>query len=494
MAELLRVEEVYRSFSGFPAVRGASLSVQPGQVVAVIGPNGAGKTTLFNLVTGVLLPDRGRVFLGGVDVTRWPAHRRCRAGLGRTFQIANVFFRLSVFDNVHAACLAQARRGFHLIRPARRFAVREAWEILELTGLHPQADRLAGTLSHGDQRILEIALALAARPRLLVLDEPTAGMSPEETAATLQLITRLNREAGLSVLFCEHDMEVVFSTAHVVVVMHQGRTIAQGTPEEVRRNPEVQRAYLGGEEPGPEVAAAASPRPPAPPLLQVQGLNTYYGLSHVLFDVSLEVREGEAAFLLGRNGAGKSTTLKSVVGLVPPRRGTVRYRGRDLRGLPPHLVARLGVGYVPDDRRIFPDLTVEENLEVATRGSGPWTLDSVFSLFPVLREKRRHRGSHLSGGEQKMLAIARALVGNPELLLLDEPMEGLAPLLVRVLEERIRELKSRGLTVLLAEQNVPAALRLADRGYVIDDGRIRFEGSVQDLQANPEVRQRYLLV
>jgi branched-chain amino acid transport system ATP-binding protein len=199
-------------------------------------------------------------------------------------------------------------------------------------------------------------------------------------------------------------------------------------------------------------------------------------------------------FLLGRNGAGKSTTLKSVVGLVPPRRGTVRYRGRDLRGLPPHLVARLGVGYVPDDRRIFPDLTVEENLEVATRGSGPWTLDSVFSLFPVLREKRRHRGSHLSGGEQKMLAIARALVGNPELLLLDEPMEGLAPLLVRVLEERIRELKSRGLTVLLAEQNVPAALRLADRGYVIDDGRIRFEGSVQDLQANPEVRQRYLLV
>ncbi len=493
MAELLRVEDLHRSFNGFPAVRGASLAVEAGQVVAVIGPNGAGKTTLFNLVTGVLLPDRGRVLLEGVDVTRWPAHRRCRAGLGRTFQIANVFPRLSVFDNVHAACLAQARKGFHLFRAARRFAVEETWRVLELTGLRPQAHRPAGTLSHGDQRILEIALALATRPKLLVLDEPTAGMSPEETASTLQLVTRLNREQGVTVLFCEHDMEVVFSTAHRVVVMHQGRTIAHGTPEEVRANPEVQRAYLGGEEPE---ASRREERLPASgkPLLHVEGIHTYYGLSHVLFDVSLEVREGEAVFLLGRNGAGKSTTLKSVVGLVPPRRGTVRYQGRDLVGRPPHQVARLGVGYVPDDRRIFPDLTVGENLEVATRGAGYWTADRVFELFPVLREKRHHRGSHLSGGEQKMLAIARALVGNPHLLLLDEPMEGLAPMLVRVLEERIRALKASGLTVLLAEQNVGAALRLADRGYVIDDGRIRFQGTVEELQADHEVRQRYLLL
>jgi branched-chain amino acid transport system ATP-binding protein len=206
------------------------------------------------------------------------------------------------------------------------------------------------------------------------------------------------------------------------------------------------------------------------------------------------VQEGEAVFLLGRNGAGKSTTLKSVVGLVPPRHGSVRYRGHDLVGLAPHQVAQLGVGYVPDDRRIFPDLTVLENLEVAARGTGYWTFERVFELFPVLREKRHHRGSHLSGGEQKMLAIARALVGNPDLLLLDEPMEGLAPRLVRVLEERIQHLKAQGLTVLLAEQNVASALRLADRGYVIDDGRIRFEGSVRELRENHEVRRRYLMV
>ncbi len=494
MADLLRVEDLWRSYGGFAAVRGASLRVRAGEVVAVIGPNGAGKTTLFNLITGVLLPDRGRVWFGGTDVTRWPAHRRCRAGVGRTFQIANVFPRLSVFDNVHAACLAHARKGFELFRAARRFAVEEARRILELTGLEAHADRLAGTLSHGDQRILEIALALASRPRLLVLDEPTAGMSPEETASTLQLITRLNREHGLSVLFCEHDMEVVFSTAHRVVVMHQGRTMAEGTPEEVRSNPEVQQAYLGGEEAETAEARTGLERPGGSPMLDVRGVHAYYGLSHVLFDVSLQVQEGEAVFLLGRNGAGKSTTLKSVVGLVPPRHGSVRYRGHDLVGLAPHQVAQLGVGYVPDDRRIFPDLTVLENLEVAARGTGYWTFERVFELFPVLREKRHHRGSHLSGGEQKMLAIARALVGNPDLLLLDEPMEGLAPRLVRVLEERIQHLKAQGLTVLLAEQNVASALRLADRGYVIDDGRIRFEGSVRELRENHEVRRRYLMV
>lgn len=496
MDDLLRVEDVHRSFDGFPAVRGATLRVRRGEIVAVIGPNGAGKTTLFHLITGVLEPDRGRIVFDGRDITRWPAHRRCRLGLGRTFQIVNVFPRLRVFDNVHAAVLARQRRGGELLRSAARFAREEVLEILERTGLIDQQDRPAGTLSHGDQRILEIAVALGSRPKLLVLDEPTAGMSPEETAATLDLITRLNREQGLTILFCEHDMAVVFAVAHSIVVMHQGRTIVQGPPEEVRRHPEVQAAYLGTSDGAPDSAPQSARRPKTAPMLEVDGLHAYYGQSHVLFDVSLCVHEGEVAFLLGRNGAGKSTTLRSIAGLLPPRQGRIRYRGRDITGLPPHLVARLGIGYVPDERRIFPDLTVLENLEIAARprSIGPWTLERVFALFPVLREKRHHRGAHLSGGEQKMLAIARALVGNPDLLLLDEPMEGLAPILVRALEERIRELKQTGLTVLLAEQNVQVALRLADRGYVIDDGRIRFEGTVEELSENAEVRRRYLLV
>ncbi len=232
-------------------------------------------------------------------------------------------------------------------------------------------------------------------------------------------------------------------------------------------------------------------------MLEVEGIHTFYGLGHILFDVSLRVHSGEVVCLLGRNGAGKTTTLRSIIGVTPPRRGRIRYKGEDVVGQEPHVLARGGIGYVPDDRRIFADLTVDENLEIATRSTPDrhtWDRVRVHDLFPVLKEKGSQRGGHLSGGEQKMLAIARALVGNPELLLLDEPMEGLAPLLVRALEERIHALKSTGLTVLLAEQNVRAALRLADRCYVIDDGRIRYEGSVADLKENDEVRKRYLLV
>ncbi|MGQ0551519.1 MAG: ABC transporter ATP-binding protein [Armatimonadota bacterium] len=234
-----------------------------------------------------------------------------------------------------------------------------------------------------------------------------------------------------------------------------------------------------------------------PAMLEVEGIHTFYGLGHILFDVSLRVVSGEVVSLLGRNGAGKTTTLRSIIGVTPPRHGHIRYKGEEIAGRAPHVLARKGLGYVPDDRRIFADLTVDENLEVARRRSTrgqEWDRARVHELFPVLQEKASHKGGHLSGGEQKMLAIARALVGNPELLLLDEPMEGLAPLLVRALEDRIHALKATGLTVLLAEQNLHAALRLADRCYVIDDGRIRYEGTVADLKDNDEVRKRYLLV
>lgn len=230
-------------------------------------------------------------------------------------------------------------------------------------------------------------------------------------------------------------------------------------------------------------------------MLNVEGIHTFYGLSHILFGVSLRVEPGEIVCLLGRNGAGKTTTLKSIVGLTPPKQGSVRYKGEDITGQEPYLLARKGIGYVPDDRRIFADLTVGENLEIAAKtGTMQWDADRVYELFPVLKEKESHKGGHLSGGEQKMLAIARALMGNPELLLLDEPTEGLAPLLIRALEEQISRLQEAGLTVLLAEQNVRSALRLSDRGYIIDNGQIRFEGSVAELRENEEVRQKYLLV
>ena len=232
-------------------------------------------------------------------------------------------------------------------------------------------------------------------------------------------------------------------------------------------------------------------------MLEIEEIHTYYGLSHILFGVSLKVEEKSLVCLLGRNGAGKTTTMRSIIGLNPPRQGSVRFRGEDVTGLDPHLLTRKGVSYVPDDRRIFGDLTVGENLEIAIRkprkGEG-WGKEKVYEIFPALPKIESRKGGCLSGGEQKMLAVARALMGNPDLLLLDEPTEGLAPALVRSLEDQIKKLRESGLTVLLAEQNVKSALRLSDRGYIIDNGQIRYQGSIEELRTNEEIRKKYLLV
>jgi branched-chain amino acid transport system ATP-binding protein len=231
-------------------------------------------------------------------------------------------------------------------------------------------------------------------------------------------------------------------------------------------------------------------------MLEVTDIHTYYGLSHILFGVSLEVARGECVCLLGRNGAGKSTTMRSIMGLTPPKKGTIRFRGIDCTGEKPYLLARRGMGYVPDDRRVFADLTVGENLEISARNltEGGWDRDRVYSFFPALGKIDGRRAGFLSGGEQQMLTIARALMTNPELLLLDEPTEGLAPLIVEMLEEQIHALKKSGLTVLLAEQNLSVALRVSDRGYVIDNGAIRYHGSSEDLGNNEMVRRKYLCV
>jgi len=227
-------------------------------------------------------------------------------------------------------------------------------------------------------------------------------------------------------------------------------------------------------------------------MLEVKGIHTFYGLSHVLFNVSLKVRKGQVVCLLGRNGAGKTTTLRSIMGLVPPSRGRIRLNGEDVTATAPYLLARKGIGYVPDDRRIFADLTVGENLEIAARpvpGSEAWTKARVYDLFPPLKAMDGRKGGLLSGGEQKLLAIARALMTNPQLLLLDEPTEGLAPIMVKTFEERIRRLKELGLTVLLAEQNLKFTLGLSDYGFIIDNGRIRCEGPVDELVNNEDVRR-----
>ena len=226
-------------------------------------------------------------------------------------------------------------------------------------------------------------------------------------------------------------------------------------------------------------------------MLNVDAIHTFYGLSHILFDVSLKVKKGQVVCLLGRNGAGKTTTFRSIMGLNPPSRGSVTFNDVDVTGTAPYKLVRQGMAWVPDDRRIFADLTVGENLEIAERkgtSGEQWDRSKVYDLFPALKEMDNRKGGLLSGGEQKMLAIGRALMTNPQFLLLDEPTEGLAPVLVKTLGERIRKLKEVGLTVLLAEQNVKFTLTLSDYGYIIDNGRICYQGSVEELIDNEEVK------
>jgi branched-chain amino acid transport system ATP-binding protein len=244
---MLHVESLSKAFDGFQAVAGADLEVKPGEIVAVIGPNGAGKTTLFNLISGILRPDSGRVLFKEEDITGLPPHKICRKGLSRSFQVVNVFPRLTVFENVQVAVLSRERKTWNLFTPSARLAVEETDRILGNVGLLEKRNRPTALLSHGDRKVLEIAMALGSNPQFLILDEPTAGMAPEETARCIALIKDISGKMGLTILFCEHDMEIVFGIADRIMVMVRGATVIQGSCEEVRCNQAVQEAYLGGD-------------------------------------------------------------------------------------------------------------------------------------------------------------------------------------------------------------------------------------------------------
>jgi branched-chain amino acid transport system ATP-binding protein len=243
---VLQVKSLTKSFDGFKAVNNANLDVAKGEIVAVIGPNGAGKTTLFNLITGVLKADSGQVLFKGEDIRGLAPHEVCRKRISRSFQVVNVFNRLTIFENTQVSILSRERRTWNLFTPSAKLAIDETMELLGSVNLLDKKDRVSGALSHGDRKVLEIAMALGGNPEFLILDEPTAGMSPEETSRCIDLIRGLREKFGLTLLFCEHDMEIVFGIANRIMVMVRGATIVQGTCDEVRCNEAVQNAYLGG--------------------------------------------------------------------------------------------------------------------------------------------------------------------------------------------------------------------------------------------------------
>lgn len=495
-ADILRTDKLNLQFGGVHATRDVSIAVPRGQIRAIIGPNGAGKSTLFNLLTGFLRPQSGKIFFQGQDVTGLAPHQLCRLGFARTFQIPNVSSHATVLENIQLARVSLHGGLWRLFEPFRQMHVEDAWEVLSLVGLAEQAGVEARNLSFGDQKKLELAIALACDPEVLLLDEPTAGMPLHERPALMGLVQSIVRAKGLTTILIEHDMDLVFSIADWITVLHRGAVVAEGMPNEVRSNTEVRKIYLGegsAETSGrrqPEAAGGDS-------ILTVEGLSAGYGMGMVLHNVSLSVAEGEVVCLLGRNGAGKTTTLKSIMGLVPPTEGRIVFLGENVVGRPTYEICRMGIGYVPEDRRIFPDLTVMENLEVGRREeaggrAATWTVDRVLDLFSSLQPLRHQRAKFMSGGEQRMLTIARALVGNPKVLLLDEPSEGLAPLVVQTLWEHIRTLKEAGLAILLSEQNLWFASGLSTRVYVIDKGQIQLSSTFAELEASPELKRTHL--
>lgn len=497
---LLEAKNISKSFGGIRAVQNVSLTIEKGELSSIIGPNGAGKSTLFNLLTGHLVPDSGEIVFNEKNTTHMAPHEVSRLGIGRSFQKVNVFSELPVFENIQLSLMAAHGKGKQLFSSAKSMYVEEANRVMSTVKLTEKKDTPAGFLSYGDQKRLEVGIALGVGPELLLLDEPTAGMSPDDTLDFTRFLAELAEEEALTIVFVEHDMEVVFSISDKIRVMDHGALIATGTPEEIKNDEEVRRIYLVDDDEQMSKAVETDKGSDqfldtSEAILRVEQINVFYGLSHILFDMSFNVNEGEAVSILGRNGVGKTTTLRSIIGLAQPKTGSIKYKDTEIAKKYPFIIARFGIGFVPEERVIFPNLSVKENLLIASKSesqSAVWGLEKLFEIFPILSKRQDQAGGTLSGGEQQMLTIARALMGNPQLLLLDEPSEGLAPLIVKTLHSQLSLLRQQSISILLSEQNSKFALSLSSRAYILEKGRICWAGSSIKLTEEPEVIERYL--
>ncbi len=492
----LQAEGVAISFGGVKAVSGASLSVEPGRIHALIGPNGAGKTTFFNIVSGRYAPAEGAVWLHGRDVTGLEADRIAHAGLGRSFQITSLFEGLTIRENIRLSAQAKHPGRFDVWRDAASYAEieRDTDELIRFLGLEGVEEIRAGELSYGGQRLVDLGVALAGRPKVLLLDEPLAGLAAAERDRVCRLIVAAAER--IPVLIVEHDIDRVLAFSDVVTVMNEGTVLLTAPPEAIRADKRVQEIYTGAGVAAVRGRQAARAAPGAP-VLEVARLNAFYGKSHILNDARLEVRQGEIVALLGRNGAGKSTFLKTVAGLVPARSGSIRLNGAELAALDAPGIARLGVGYVPQGRGVFSGMSVADNLalgRLARKAEGEgvaWSEAEIFEMFPRLRERLHTHADYLSGGEQQMLAVARALSGNVRLLLLDEPFEGLAPAVVEELFGIFDRLRAR-LPIVIVEHNLDLVLALADRVFALENGAVFHEGPAAELLCDLERRKEIL--
>ena len=497
----LQLRDVRKSFGKTEIIRGTNLAVRPGERVAVIGPNGAGKSTLFNLISGRFGSTSGDILLHGRKIDGLKPYEINRMGLARSFQVSNLFTRLSVFENIRCAVLWSLgyKYAFWKFLADLHDANERAEEVLEMIKLGRRRDVLAMNLTYAEQRALEIGITIAGGASVILLDEPTAGMSRSETARFVDLIREVT--VGKTLLAVEHDMGVVFGLADKIAVLVYGEVIAFDTPEAVRAN-DARQGSLPGLGAGRSAgrgrtdAADGAARRWRLTMLKLDNLHAFYGKSHVLHGVNFEVRPGEIVALLGRNGSGRSTTVKAIMGLVEGT-GSVRWKDTEILGRKAFEIAHAGIGYVPENRDIFPTLTVHQNLLLGQKSGAKnprWGFDDMYRMFPRLKERQHTEAGVLSGGEQQMLTLCRTLMGDPELIMIDEPTEGLAPKIVELVAEYLRELKRRGISVLLVEQKLTIALEVSQRCLVMGHGQIVFEGTPAELRANVDIRREWLEV
>ncbi len=470
----LTVKGLTKNFGGLIAVKNLDFELRRGELLGLIGPNGSGKSTVMKLVMGIERPSAGSIMLDGEEIAGLPPHKIARRGIGLVFQHSRPLQRQTVFENIKLALLPDS-----LIRLfADPDVDNRACAIAESVGLSEVLNRRPSTLPFADLRKLELAKAIARNPRVVLVDEPFAGLTQGEMASFSELIRRFRTE-GRAVLLIDHNVKSVAALADRVIALYLGERVAEGTADEVMKNETVRRVYLGG-----SIETHARPETEfkdAVPLLQVKDLSVFYGKAQALERVSLHVHEREFVSLVGINGAGKTTLFNAISGFVPYS-GTIDWHGTQLRGKSAASIARGGIVQCPETRELFGDLTVRENLDLGAqhlpKGEGADRRTWLFDLFPILKSRQRQNAATLSGGEQQMLTIARALMTKPKLLILDEPTLGLAPVILEQISKALELLRqTTPITVLLGEQNVTFALPHADRVYVLEHARIVWEGS-----------------
>jgi branched-chain amino acid transport system ATP-binding protein len=501
---ILALTDIAVDFGGVRALAGLSLSVQAGSLHGLVGPNGAGKTTAMNVISGLVKPSGGSMTFQDAPFAPKP-HRLAAQGLARSFQASGVVDSLSALDNVLLGGFSATRAG--IVSCALRLprAMREeralrthAEAVLDTVAYVGSLRARMADLSAWQRRQIEIARALMSDPKLLLLDEPAAGLTANEVGSLKALMRRLCDDA-MSILLIEHNVPLVFTLCDEVTAMAQGRDIAHGTPQAVRGHTDVIQSYLGA---GSRHAVPAAPRStPSGALstvLKLEDVSAGYGATVALHGIGIEIRAGEAVALFGPNGAGKTTLLNTIVGERRAMTGTVTWQGKRIDGLPAQSIVRQGIGIVPQGRAVMERQSVEDNLVISTTGlrlgrrERQQRLDEIYVQFPSLSLRRTSHGASLSGGERQMLAIAKALIRRPALLLLDEPSIGLAPTIVDEVQRIVAELNAKGLTVLIGEQSVDWVLPIAHRAYAIAAGRIVAEGSPEALSNADVLAAQYL--